>query len=156
GNSNEASATPLAVILINDGFEGSPWYTNWDGNGTTDWTQGTTEVHSGTYSADHASGQTYLTSDDMDTSDANSITVSFWFYLKDLNKGPLSVLQYNGSAYNNWYDLVTYPGVVKNTWIQFSQTITDSQYFKSNFRVRFDGSTLTTNAYIDDVLIQKN
>ena len=73
-----------------------------------------------------------------------------------LNKGPLNVQIYNGSTWTTWYDLVSYPGVVKTTWIYFSQTITDPQYFISNFRLRFDGSGLGTDSYIDDVLIQKD
>ena len=87
---------------------------------------------------------------------AENINISFWFYIKDLSKGPLNVQIYNGTAYNTWYDLTSYPGAVKNTWIQFSQTITDMQYFISDFQIRFDGSAETTNSYIDDVLITIN
>ena len=144
-------------ILLSDGFEGTPWDANWHGNSTTtDWQPGAGYGGS-TYSAEHASGDTYLTSDNLDTSDATSITVSFWFKIKALNKGPLNVQIYNG-GWITWdgYDLVSLAGGVKNTWIPFSQTITNSQYFIPNFSIRFDGSTLTTNAFIDDVLIQKN
>ncbi len=126
-------------------------------SGATDWQQSSSgDGHSGNYSAAHTSGDTYLTSDDLNTSGVYNITVSFWFQIKDLSKGPLYVQIYNGTAYNNWYDLTTYPGVVKNQWIQFSGTTTDSQYFKSNFRVRFDGSGLSTDSFIDDVLIDIN
>ncbi len=143
--------------LLNDGFEGTPWDFYW-GNGTTDWQAGAGYGGS-TYSAEHASGDTSLTSDNMDTTGAGTITVSFWFKIKLLNKGPLYVQRYNGSTYVNWFDLVSYPGVVKNVWIPFSQTITDppdSQYFISDFSINFDGAGLTTNAFIDDVLIEKN
>ncbi len=146
------------TLPFSDGFEGTPWDLYWDGNGTTDWQPGAGYGGS-TYSAEHASGDTYLTSDDLDASGAGStITVSFWFKIKLLNKGPLNVLRYNGTSYDPvpWYDLVSYAGGVKNTWIEFNETIPDSLYFISNFSIRFDGSTLTTNAFIDDVLIQKN
>ncbi|GAI24044.1 unnamed protein product, partial [marine sediment metagenome] len=144
-----------SVTLLSDGFEGTPWDFYW-GNGTTDWQPGAGYGGS-TYSAEHASGDTYLTSDDLDASDAaENITVSFWFKLKLLNKGPLWVQTYNGTSYDNWFDLVSYAGGVKNTWLYFSETITNSLYFISNFSISFDGSTLTTNAFIDDVLIQKN
>ena len=109
-----------------------------------------------TYSAEHTSGDTYLTTDDLDTYAAENITVAFWFKIKLLNKGPLNIQIYNGTAYNTWFNLTAYPGIVKNTWMQFSETITDSQYFISNFRIRFDGSGLTTDAFIDDVLIEMN
>ncbi|MFC2041503.1 hypothetical protein ACFLTY_04200 [Chloroflexota bacterium] len=156
GYSDEDSARPVAPpqTLLDDNFEGSPWYDNWDDNFTTDWQLGA--GYNSTNSAEHVSGDTYLTSDDLDASGVDNITVSFWFNIKLLNRGPLYIQTYNGTAYNNWYDLVTYPGVVKNTWIQFSQTITDSQYFKSNFRIRFDGSILTTDCRIDDVLVETN
>ena len=154
--SNTDNATPAATpaTLIDDDFEGTPWDDNWDDNGTTDWQTGT--GYSSTTSAETYIGYTYLTSDDLDASAADNITVSFWFNIKLLNKGPLYVQTYNGTAYNNWYDLVTYPGVVKNNWIQFSQTITAEEYFKSNFRIRFDSSGLSTYGYIDDVLIEIN
>ncbi len=145
------------TLPFSDGFELTPWDQNWDDNAITDWQPGAGYGGS-TYSAEHASGDTYLTSDDLDASGpGTTITVSFWFKIKLLNKGPLYVQIYNGSTYNaTWYDLVSYAGGVKNTWLPFSQTITDIQYFVSNFNIRFDGRTLTTDAFIDDVLVQKN
>ncbi len=146
--------------LLNDGFEGTPWDLYW-GNGTTDWQPGAGYGGS-TYSAEHASGDTYLTSDALNASGAGTITVEFWFKIKLLNKGPLYIQIYKGTSYDPWYDplmipydLVSYAGA-KNTWLYFSETITDSQYFIDGFRIRFDGSTLTTDAFIDDVFIQKN
>ena len=142
-------------ILLSDDFEVTPW-DQWDDNFTTDWQPGAGYGGS-TYSAEHASGDTYLTSDALNASGAGTITVSFWFKIKLLNKGPLYVGIYDGSAWDaTWDDLVSYAGGVKNTWLPFSRTITNSQYFIDGFRIRFDGSTLTTNAFIDDVFIQKN
>ncbi|MFC1946898.1 fibronectin type III domain-containing protein, partial [Chloroflexota bacterium] len=152
----EDSVTPTSPTSIDDGFENSPWDFNWDENGVTDWTQNIGQSHSGSYSAIHSSGDTYLISDDIDNSASGGINVSFWFRIKQLNKGPIYVQLYNGTSYNNWYDLVSYPGVVKNTWIQFSHTITDAEYFRSDFRIRFDGSSLTTDAFIDDVIVIKD
>ncbi len=146
------------TLPFSDGFEGTPWDLYW-GNGTTDWQPGAGYGGS-TYSAEHASGDTSLTSDNLDASGVGTITVSFWFKIKLLNKGPLWVQIYDGVInYDNWVDLVSYAGGVKNTWIPFSQTITYiayPQYFISNFSIRFDGSGLTTNAFIDDVLVEKN
>ena len=155
-NNSLTIAANWSITLLNDGFEGSPWDANWDGNGTTDWGQLNTQAHGGSWAAECYTGDTYLTTDNLDASGASNITVSFWFYIKDLNKGPLYIQIYNGTSYNNWYDLFTYPGVVKNTWIQFSETITDSQYFRSDFRLRFDGSGSSTYTYVDDVLVTKN
>ncbi|HEY93890.1 MAG TPA: fibronectin type III domain-containing protein [Dehalococcoidia bacterium] len=156
--SDEVNAIPDSITVLDDGFEGTPWDVNWDGNGTTDWQVSRSGDGYGgsTYSASHDSGDTYLTSDDLNTSDAVSITVTFWFYIKNLDKGPLYVQTYNGSGYDNWYELTGYPGVVKTTWIQFSQIVTDSQYFRSDFRIRFDGSSIATDVFIDDVKVIKN
>ena len=147
------------TLPFSDDFEGTPWDLYWDGNGITDWQPGAGYGGS-TYSAEHASGDTYLTSDDLDASGTGTITVSFWFKIKLLNKGPLWVQRYDGVInYDNWFDLVIYAGGAKNTWLYFNETITygtDPQYFISGFRIRFDGSTLTTDAFIDDVFIQKN
>ncbi|MFC2021127.1 hypothetical protein ACFLU1_05005 [Chloroflexota bacterium] len=153
-NTDSAKPTGTPATLLDDDFEGTPWDDNWDDNGTTDWQTGI--GYNSTNSAETYTGDTYLTSDDLDASLSDNITVSFWFNIKLLNKGSLYIQTYNGTAYNNWFDLTTYPGVVKNTWIQFSQTITAEEYFKSNFRIRFDSSGLSTYAYIDDVLIVTN
>jgi len=155
-SSDDALGFKWGLITLTDGFEGTPWDQYWDENAITNWAQDSGTVHSGTYSAGHASGNTYLTSDEIDASASTNIAVSFWFNIKDLSKGPLYIQIYNGSTYTNWYDLVTYPGVAKNSWHQFTQTITASQYFIAGFSIRFDGSTLTTDAFIDDVLVEKN
>jgi fibronectin type 3 domain-containing protein len=152
GYSGEDSATPSGLILMNDGFEGSPWYGNWDNNGPTDWITGS--GYNSATSARHQSGDNYLISDDMDASSTvNGINITFWFNVKATNKGPIYVEIYNGSTYTALYDLRNYPGFSKNTWLQFNENVTDSQYFISNFRLRFDGSSLITDAYVDDVYI---
>ena len=162
--SNEDSARPVGPpqTLLTDGFEGTPWDANWDGNGTTTWVQDSSKPHAGTYNAniDNKDTPGYLTSDDLDAFAAETITVSFWFNLKTLEAGDC-VLQtsYNGSTWTTWYDLTSYPTYVNNTWCQFSEVITDSQYFVSTFSIRFDSSVLgdgVEQANIDDVLIAIN
>ena len=161
--SNEDSARPVGPpqTLLNDGFEGAPWDTNWDGNGTTTWAQDSSKPNSGTYDANISNNSTpgYLTSDDLDTFAAENITVSFWFNTKNIEAGDCVLQIYNGSAWTIWYDLLDYPTYTNNTWSQFSEVITDSQYFISDFRIRFDSSVLgdsTEQANIDDVLIAIN
>jgi len=146
-------ATETTMTLLDDGFELEPWDVNWDGNGTTDWRHVNWTTHSGSWAVKCQSGYTYLTTDNLDASGGTSITISFWFNIKDLNKGPLYVQIYNGTSYNTLHNLFTYPGAVKNTYCYYSETITDSQYFCTDFRLRFDGSGSRTDTYIDDVLI---
>jgi len=163
GYSNEDSARPVGPpqTLLNDGFEGTPWDDNWDDNGTTTWIQDSSKPHAGTYKAHISNKSTpgYLTSDDLDTFAAENITVSFWFNVKSIEAGDCVLQIYNGSTWTTWYDLLDYPTYVNNVWCQFSEVITDSQYFISDFRIRFDSSVLgdsTEEANIDDVLIAIN
>ena len=61
---------------------------------------------------------------------------------KNIENGDLIIQRYNGSAYDNWYDIANYLSYKNNAWCEFSENITDSQYVISNFRLRFDGSGL--------------
>ena len=68
------------VMILNDGFEGSDWDANWDGNGLTSWGTNTRNFHSGTRSARaDSSGQGTLTSDDLDANNAIGLKIDFWF-----------------------------------------------------------------------------
>ncbi|MFC2069667.1 fibronectin type III domain-containing protein [Chloroflexota bacterium] len=158
-NSTEASATPAIppLTLLDDGFEGDPWDDNWDGNGITDWTHANYNAHPpSSWAALAGSGDTYLTSDDLDTSTGDNITVSFWFRIKNLGTGPLYLQAYNGTGYTNLYDLFTYPGLQVTTYYQYSINITDSQYLSSDFHIRFDATSLSSDFYVDDVFITMN
>ena len=144
------------VTLLNDGFEVDPWDSNWDDNGTTNWGR-KAYPHSGSYAAECKKNTNgYLTSDSLDASEATSITVSFWFQPDGLDTGDILVQLYNGSTYDTLYDLIEYPTFQDKEWCYFSEEITDSQYFNSDFRLRFDGSALVDSketGHIDDVLI---
>jgi len=156
GNSLTA-AELVSVTLLDDGFEGDPWDANWDDNGTTNWTQNNGQQHGGSYAAlCDRDNNGYLTSDDLDGSVVDSITVSFWFNGKSLEAGDILVQLYNSSTYDTWYDLTNYPTYKNNAWCEFSEEITDPQYLISSFRLRFDGSGLVDKnevCNIDDVLI---
>ena len=156
-NNTLAVAAPVTQTLLNDGFEGTPWDANWDGNGTTIWIRDASKPNSGSYSAlCDKDNNGYLTSDDLNTLAAVSITVSFWFKPKGIETGDMLVQLYNGSTYNTWYDIVNHPSYQNNTWSYFSEKITASQYFISNFRLRFDSSGLIQpgeDFRLDDVLI---
>lgn len=153
------AAEQVTVTLISDGFEGSPWDANWNGNGTTNWLRKKKAGHSGSYAAEcKRNNNGYLTSDSLDTSMATLIKVSFWFKPTSLVAGDMLVQIYNGSTYNTWFDLRNYPTYQNNTWCYFSETISDSQYFKAGFILRFNGSAITAPSkdfLLDDVLVQR-
>ena len=145
------------ITLLTDGFEGTTWDNNWNGNGTTTWARSSARKHTGTYSAlSIKNNKGYLTSDNLNTSTAINISVSFWFYPKSLETSDIIVQRYNGTAYVNWFDLTAYPTYNNNQWCLFNEAVTDAQYFKNNFRLRFNTSSLADNndeVNIDDVLI---
>ena len=143
------------TTLLDDGFEGWPWDGNWN-DISNNWNDDNYPVHGGSTSAwayDGREGD--LISDNLDASDASAIHVDFWFMKDDIEPGEFVVYYYNGNNYvqiddldDNGYD---------DHWIHFTATITDSQYFVSNFRIRFDANIndWRENVWVDDVLITK-
>ncbi|MFC2051469.1 hypothetical protein ACFLT4_01900, partial [Chloroflexota bacterium] len=149
------------LYTLNEDFEdtGSPaWDDLWDENGTTTWQQSSSKPHGGTYSARLSNTDTpgYLTSDEMEASTADNITLSFWYNPKALEAGDVLIQAFNGTAYNTLYDLTSYPGYTNNAWALFNEVISDSQYLIAGFRLRFDASALGDSQEeinIDDVVI---
>lgn len=158
GSDTFATATSWSKPTpLDDGFEGDPWDANWDDNGTTLWQQQNNQAHSGTWSANgNFSGDGPITTDDLDASSARWIRVDFWFRPIDLDSGDILVQIYNGSTYNTWYDIADYATYLSDQWCYFSEYITDSQYLRSDFRLRLTvAGTLdgVEELHVDDVLI---
>ncbi len=156
-NDKLTAAEQVTITVLNDAFEGTPWTANWDGNGATRWLQ-VNGGHGGGQAAEAKKNNAgSLISDDLDMSAATMIKVSFWFKPKSLAAGDMLLQLYNGSAYTTWYDIKNYPSYKDNQWCYFSQNITDAQFFKANFRVRFNGAGLIASGRsfdLDDVLVQ--
>jgi hypothetical protein len=137
------------VVLLQDGFETN--FDKWTDGGTTDWDRATNQKHSGSYSAHAGSSDNDLISDNLNTTGKTSITIDFWFRDDDIDNDDNIYLQlYNGSAYNNYYEL---GNSTEDTWNHYTVTITDSQYMRSNFRIKFEGTSIDSgeNLWIDDV-----
>jgi hypothetical protein len=124
------------------------WETDWD------YTNG--QRHTGSYSIHAGSSDTYLTSHGLSTSDATSITVSFWYRDDDIDDSDDVYLQFwDGSTYDNIFELGnTSP---EDTWHFCTVTTVDSQYCISDFHIRFDATSIDPgeNLWIDDVLVTK-
>jgi len=122
----------------------------------TDWDYTTSQKHTGLYSIQAGSSETYLTSHDLNTSDATSITVSFWYQDDDIDDSDNVYLQFwDGSGYDNIFELGnTSP---EDTWHFYTFTTVDSQYCISDFHIRFDATSIGwgENLWIDDALITK-
>jgi len=171
GNCVDGECIPIEVTLLDDGFEESDWDAKWDENDITDWIHATDRKKSGSYSAKNyggfffTSGNNDLISDNLNALNANEIEISFWYNKDDLESGDFYVQLYNGDTYNTIQDLDTYSGPNNcagdsgdDKWCKFERTITDSQYFKDNFRLKFEGTGTDSgeNVWIDDVIIIKS
>ena len=145
---------PPPVILLQDGFETS--FDKWTDGGTTDWDRATTQKYAGSYSAHAGDIDNDLISDNMNTTGKSSIKIEFWFRDDDIDDDDNIYLQlYNGSTYANKFELGnTTP---EDTWHKCDITIYnssgDAQYFRTNFRIKFEGTSIDTgeNLWIDDV-----
>jgi len=153
---NTAGATN--TTLLNDGFEGADWDANWDDNGVSLWYRSGT-YHSGSYSAraDYDQDGDFI-SDDFNASGAIAIYVDFWFRKDDIEGTDFTLYYYNGSVYNLIDELDD--NGADDAWLHYTQKVTDSQYFVSNFRIRFDATLeydffWDENVWVDDVLIKK-
>ena len=152
------------VVLLEDGFEDISWDAKWQDNGVTDWSNSTDLQASGSYSAENigTNNDNDMISNDINTSIASDIRVFFWYNKDKLEDGDFSIQIYDGSSYNNWHDLDVYNGPDfcagnggDGTWCRFNEVITDSQYFRDNFRLKFEGTETDLNerVAIDDVNI---
>ena len=140
--------------LLDDGFEAADWDANWD-NIFHDWREDNWPVHSGSASAWATDGdEGYFTCDNLDASDAIAIYVDLWFRKDDTESTDFTLYYYDGSNYDLIDELDDNGG--DDTWLHYTDKVTDSQYFVSNFRVRFDATLWSgENVWVDDVLIEK-
>jgi type II secretory pathway pseudopilin PulG len=141
----------IGVALFQDGFETD--FSKWTDGGATDWDRTTGRKYSGSYSAHCGSSQNDLVSDNIDTSSYSSFLIEFWYYVHGIDNSDNVYLQlYNGSSYVDYFEVGNQP---ENNWYQYQATINASQYMRTNFRIKFEGSSIDNNEdlWIDDVLI---
>ena len=154
-NAQLDALSPLpGITLLDDGFEATPWDANWTGP----WVADTTTYHGGSTSA-HAdkSNSGDFTCDALDTDDANAVYVRFWIQKKNVSSYNPKLYYYNGTSYVDVCDLDTLGA--DNGWILYNDTITDSNYFTPDFRIRFSaslgGGGAPRHIWVDDVEIAK-
>jgi hypothetical protein len=155
---NTASNTTL---IDAESFEGSWPPTGWTESGR--WNRENNQAYDGTYSADFdnfggpppppASGD--LTTPDLDCADADAIYVDFWYRDDDCDSDDFLLRYYNGSDWNLISDLGS--TFQEDQWLHYQQKITDSQYLKSTFKVRWSAVSVESgeSAYVDYVTIKK-
>jgi uncharacterized repeat protein (TIGR02543 family) len=153
-NNNEPFTVTSASnpnVLLNDGFEGSPWNGKWL---TTDWQASSSNPHSGTYCAEATDNhEGNFRSVSLDASGATALYVDFW-YMQSGYPSTFTLQFYDGS---HWDDIETgLKSATENTWTHYTAVITDSQYFISNFAIGFSASMYGSDkARVDDVLVMK-
>lgn len=139
-------------ILFEDGFESN--FNKWNDNGVTDWDRTTGQKYSGSYSATADRYANNLTSDNINTSAYSSFTIEFRFRDRNIDNDDDVYLQlYDGSHYDNYFEL---GNSAEDTWNFYTATISDGQYRKSNFRIRFDAEGMNNSSedlWIDDVKV---
>ncbi len=147
------------ITLINaESFEGGWLPSDWIETGN--WEQESDYAYAGTYSADFdgwSGGRSgYLTSPIMDCSDADVIYVDFWWYDLDLDDNEFLIEYYDGSTWDTYQDLNQLES--GNGWHHYTEAVTDSQYFVSNFQIRWWANSLLRDktGCVDLVSIKKS
>ena len=139
-------------ILFEDGFETN--FDKWTDGGITDWGRSNSVTYSGNWSAWANKWDNDLISDNIDTSAYSSFMIEFWYRVAGTETSDNVYLQlYNGSGYVNHYELGT---ATEDTWLPYKAVITDAQYRRSNFRIKFEASDINGGSeglWIDDVMV---
>jgi hypothetical protein len=150
----------LANVTLIDGesFESSTfappgWSATYD-----DWSRTSSQHYDGGYSAtlSGGSGTGYLATPSLDCSDALAIYVDFYYKDIGCEAGELVLQFYDG--YNwDFYPIRDLGSTSSTAWIHQRVKLTDSQYFKVNFKARIYSDTNYWNdiAYFDLVTVQK-
>lgn len=98
-----------------------------------------------------------FTSNGINAQGATSISISFWYRLDDTDVNEFQLKLYNGASYITCETFGDDTNSNEDRWIQYTTSISDSQYLKDNFRVQFISSLGSgENVWIDDVQITVN
>jgi hypothetical protein len=142
------------LILVTDGKANCEWTSgyegSWDGNG---WVKSISHSHTGSCSA-HANRENdgSFISKSIDTTNASTISINFYYRLDDTNyEDDLYVYYFDGTNYD---PITTLAHENENVWLYYQDTISDPQYFHSNFNVKFYSRVESgENVWIDDFSI---
>jgi len=155
-----ATGATNTTLINQESFEGS-WPpsqpSSWSENGA--WNKETDRPYSGSYSADFDGSGSGI-SGDLTTCDLNcfgstAVYVDFWYRDEGCESTEFLLRYYNGTTWNTIVDLGATAS--ENQWLHYQQKITDSQYFKSNFRIRWSAVGIDDgeHAYVDYVTVKK-
>jgi hypothetical protein len=148
---------PNITLISGESFEGNWPPSGWTATGS--WGKKNAAAYDGAFSAGvdgqggGASGD--LTTFDLNCTDASSIYVEFWYRDDGCESGEFLLQYYNGNTWINVADLGN--TTLENQWLYYQQKVTDNQFFKSNFKIRWSAVGVDNNehAYIDYVTVKK-
>ena len=141
------------TLIDSESFEGTWQPSGWSYE--SPWNKESNRKYQGTYSADFdGPGSGNLNTPVLDCSNAKAIYIDFWFYDEGCRDNGFRLYYHDASG---WVQIVQLGAYTENQWIHYQHKITDSNYFVSNFQVRFRTSSLLDNqhAYIDLVTVKK-
>jgi len=145
---------PNATLIDQESFEGSWPPSEWTATGN--WNKENDQAYIGTYSADFdGQGSGDLTTPDLNCTGAASIYVDFWYRDEGCSVGEFLLQYYDGTAWRTIADLGS--TTLENQWLHYQQRVTDGQYFKPNFKIRWAAVGIAGNkhAYVDYVTVKK-
>ena len=150
------------TLIDQESFEGSSFPpsqpSSWSRTGT--WYKGNSQAYSGGYSAEF-NGSGSGSSGDLSTCDLNcidsptAIYVDFWYRDESCEAGEFLLRYYDGTTWDTIFDLGSTTS--ENQWLHYQQKVTDSQYFKSTFKIRWSAVGIDSGerAYVDYVTVKK-
>lgn len=137
---NTATTTQNVSLIDQESFEGAWLPAGWSEDPAgNNWNRESQQSYDGSYSADFdgflfpASGN--LQTPVLDASGAFAIYIDFWYMDDDLDAGEFLLEYYNGVGWNQIADLGSTAN--EDQWLNYVAKVTDSQYFVSDFRVRW-------------------
>ena len=132
-------------ILIDDAFINLD---NWE---STNWQIQIDQWYSSPSSIKSYDGnEGILQSNEVDTSSAVELTISFWYRLSgDVDSTDVSFMIYDGLG---GPDTIGYLDGVEDVWVYYEYVTSDPQYFIPNLYIRFDSSLrFSETIWIDDI-----
>jgi hypothetical protein len=153
-DSGNGSANVTLIDAIS--FEGAWPPGGWSETG--DWNKESDQAYDGTYSADFDGGNGRsgdLTTPDLDCSDADEIYVDFWYRDGGCESNKFILEYFDGTTWNTISDLGATS--LEDQWLHYQEKITSSQYFQSNFKIRWSTDTThnSDDAFVDLVTVKK-
>jgi len=154
-----ASGASNITIIDAESFEGAWPPTGWTENpGGNRWNDEKDQDYDGGTSADFDGRSPGLSGSletvAMDCSDASFIYVDFWYYDDDLEPDEFELEYWDGTTWDLISDLGT---DAEDTWHNYQQKISDSQYLIADFQIRWTVTDASNGekAYVDLVSVIK-